>query len=221
MTSNYYSNQRQEILSHILRHRPGSVAEFGCGKGILLQSLARTWTDFEHLGVDLEADEAAATANLTLLRKNIFDVSPAHKPFDYVLLLDVIEHFADPDGLLAHVKKFAGPETTFIFSIPNIRFAIALYKILFKKDFPEEPGGIFDKTHLRFYTRRKILRMLAHNGFTDIRIKGINSLAEVQPTAFRRAITHLSIMPALALIDSELVFQQHLISCKASAIRPT
>jgi 2-polyprenyl-3-methyl-5-hydroxy-6-metoxy-1,4-benzoquinol methylase len=221
MSSHYYSNQRQEVLSHIIRHRPGSVVEFGCGKGILLQSVARTWSQFSHLGVDLAADESASTDNLVLRQANIFEATPTPgHTFDYVLLLDVIEHFADPDTLLTHVKQFAGPDTIFIFSIPNIRFAIALYKILFKKDFPEEAGGIFDKTHLRFYTRKKILRLLAHNGLAPIEISGINSLAEVQPTPFRRTLTRLGIMPLLSLVDQELVFQQHLISCKLSTTTP-
>ncbi len=217
MPSHYYSNQRQEVLSHIIRHRPGSVVEFGCGKGVLLQAVARAWSQFSHLGVDLAADESASTGNLVLRQANIFEANPTPgHTFDYVLLLDVIEHFADPDELLAHVKKFAGPDTIFIFSIPNIRFAIALYKILFKKDFPEEAGGVFDKTHLRFYTRKKILRLLAQNGLAPIKISGINSLAEVQPTPFRRTLTRLGVMPLLSLVDQELVFQQHLISCKLS-----
>lgn len=217
MPAAYYSNQREEVLARVLKLPPGSVAEFGCGKGVFLQSLAGIWNQHHHFGVDLEAEEAGSTRNLTLRRSNILNVVPdVAAPFDYVLLLDVIEHFVDPHALFDHVKQFAGPHTIFIFSIPNIRFAVALFKIIVKKDFPEEAGGVFDKTHMRFYTHKKILRMLEANAFTGITTEGINSFAQVQPGRFRRTLARTVIQPGLSLLDRETVFQQYLITCRAA-----
>lgn len=94
--------------------------------------------------------------------------------FDAVVCNDVLEHLVDPLATLAQLRGKLTPEGVVVASIPNIRNLPALGKVLFRRDFPQEEFGIFDRTHLRFFTRKSMIRMFKQAGFRMQRIKGIN-----------------------------------------------
>jgi len=47
-----------------------------------------------------------------------------------------------------------------LISVPNIRNIKALWYIFFKGVFPRENAGLFDKTHLRWFTRNDIIQQV-------------------------------------------------------------
>jgi hypothetical protein len=59
-------------------------------------------------------------------------------------------------------------------SIPNVRFLGNLIHLLFHKDFEYTDHGVLDNTHLRFFTRKSLIRFLEANGLLVERIAGIN-----------------------------------------------
>ena len=59
-------------------------------------------------------------------------------------------------------------------SIPNLRQIDNLVHILQDGDFRYEPLGIRDRTHLRFFTRKSIVRLFEESGYRVERIEGIN-----------------------------------------------
>jgi 2-polyprenyl-3-methyl-5-hydroxy-6-metoxy-1,4-benzoquinol methylase len=92
-----------------------------------------------------------------------------------IICNDVLEHLVDPYATLVQLRGKLKPGGVVVASIPNIRFLPALSQLVFRRDFPQEDSGIFDRTHLRFFTRRSIVRMFETSGFTVRSINGINA----------------------------------------------
>lgn len=87
----------------------------------------------------------------------------AEGPFDQILLADVLEHLPDPDDALARLVGLLGPFGSVVVSLPNIAYAKARLRLL-RGRWDYEETGIFDRTHLRFFTRASARRMLTGAG---------------------------------------------------------
>ena len=93
--------------------------------------------------------------------------------FDYVLLLDCLEHFTSPELLLASIRKHLySPTTRVVVSVPNIGFFVTRFALM-AGQFNYGKRGILDKTHVRLFTFSSIRRMLSQEGYTIRRIKGV------------------------------------------------
>ncbi len=81
------------------------------------------------------------------------------EPFDVVVMGDVLEHVRHPGRLLADARKLLAPGGSMLISVPNFghwypRFRTALGA------FDYDMRGILDRTHVRFFTRRSLMRLL-------------------------------------------------------------
>lgn len=148
------------------------VLDIGCGPGWVAHQLgvhgARvTGVDaqaappehFERfLQIDLERDEWP------------LDISK----FDVVLMLDIIEHLAEPERfLLALRHAMTGTHTPLVMvSVPNIGFVLARLNLLFGR-FNYADRGILDITHKRFFTASSLKNCLQETGFVVDRMSGI------------------------------------------------
>ncbi|MGE5452537.1 MAG: class I SAM-dependent methyltransferase [Acidobacteriota bacterium] len=210
----YKNGARTEIIQRLNKLPPGRILDIGCNSGQTLLALPIEWDLHSHVGIDIKSVPPSPKRNITLQKNNIFDITSAEiGTFDYVLALDVIEHISNTSLFLKKCIELLPPRGgRLIISIPNIRFLPALFTILFKKDFPELDAGIFDRTHIRFFTRKKILRTLEEEGLEVLGCEGINNLCDVQPTMARSLLMKFMSTP-IRLIDSELYFQQYYLIC--------
>jgi 2-polyprenyl-3-methyl-5-hydroxy-6-metoxy-1,4-benzoquinol methylase len=87
----------------------------------------------------------------------------------------VLEHLINPVVTLAQLRSKLTANGVVVASIPNIRYTPALSKIVFRRDFPQKDFGVFDRTHLRFFTRKSMKRMFKTAGFKMQRMQGINA----------------------------------------------
>jgi 2-polyprenyl-3-methyl-5-hydroxy-6-metoxy-1,4-benzoquinol methylase len=76
-----------------------------------------------------------------------------NKKFDIVILGDILEHLVNPWAALNNIQQIIGDSSKILISIPNsghwyFRLKIFFGKIEYRND------GLFDKTHLRFFTRK-------------------------------------------------------------------
>jgi SAM-dependent methyltransferase len=92
--------------------------------------------------------------------------------FDVVLAADVIEHVVDPVALIKQVRSVVSPEGTAIFCVPNVAHLYPRLRSMLGR-FDYDQRGILDSTHLRFFTRRSISRLVERNGFTIRRIEPV------------------------------------------------
>jgi glycosyltransferase involved in cell wall biosynthesis len=84
--------------------------------------------------------------------------------FDKVLLLEVLEHVANPENILRQAASLLKANGYLVVAIPNIANLTVRMMLLFGM-FEYHDRGILDRTHLRFYTRRTAVRLLESCGY--------------------------------------------------------
>jgi 2-polyprenyl-3-methyl-5-hydroxy-6-metoxy-1,4-benzoquinol methylase len=100
-----------------------------------------------------------------------FDVSG----YGTIMMLDVIEHLADPEDFLDRLRsQFDHEPKTLIISTPNIAFGVQRLALLFGQ-FNYGRTGILDRTHTRLFTFRTLRHLLRDAGFTIHVMRGVPS----------------------------------------------
>ncbi len=94
--------------------------------------------------------------------------------FDCIVFNDVLEHMVNPETALIHARGLLTPNGVVVASIPNVLHFYNVWEILTKQDWKYEDSGIMDNTHLRFFTRKSIIRMFESAGYGVSSIEGIN-----------------------------------------------
>ena len=172
----YFGYDRPEMVQ-FLPDEYSKVLEIGCNVGNFRRFVNKPC---EYWGV--EPFEAAANIAKTKMDKilvDFYDKIEDEIPdnyFDLVIANDVIEHMEQPWNFLKSVKKKMTEKASLILAIPNVRYYENLKKMLFHKDWKYEDCGILDITHLRFFTKKSIIRLLNENEFKIEKMSGINSV---------------------------------------------
>lgn len=153
---------------------PGSrVLDLGCAGGYVGAELRRrgcyvVGVDAFPLADGVELDEFY-----------LHDLNAPHLPadfarFDYVLLLDVIEHLLQPEEFVARLKEASAyaPHVKFIVSTGNVAF-IATRLMLLVGQLNYGKRGILDRTHTRLFTFRTFRQLFEQGGFDILAAQGI------------------------------------------------
>jgi len=90
---------------------------------------------------------------------------------DAIVLADILEHLRDPKAMLALVRSSLADDGLLFVSVPNIANVTVRLGLLFGV-FEYRDRGILDHTHLRFYTKRTIIREIENAGFRIVAIRG-------------------------------------------------
>ncbi|MBU3688856.1 MAG: hypothetical protein B7C54_01080 [Acidimicrobiales bacterium mtb01] len=139
--------------------------DVGCGRGHLLEELnSRDW---KSSGIDNDASDVAncIARGLDVAEFDISDGLPtASGTFDLVVLADVLEHLRDPLRVLRSAHRLLNPGATIVVSVPNVAHASVRVQLLFGR-FRYSARGIFDRTHLKFFTKRTLMELLTDAGF--------------------------------------------------------
>lgn len=173
--SDYYTYLRSEIRQ-FLPESYSLVLEIGCAEGKFIRNLKQgceTW------GVEMNREAAlVAQQRFTKVLVGSYDEVSQNIPdeyFDLIICNDIIEHLPDSTSFLSSLSKKLKTSGSIVGSIPNVRYVGNLYNILIKKDWQYESSGILDRTHLRFFTHKSIVRTLTDQGLTIAFLKGINA----------------------------------------------
>jgi glycosyltransferase involved in cell wall biosynthesis len=94
--------------------------------------------------------------------------------YDYVLLLDVIEHLAAPEEFVEQLRQALSlaPDCKLVVSTANIGFFINRF-MLFAGQFNYGKRGILDLTHTRLFTFESFRRLFEQGGFRVRQVRGI------------------------------------------------
>jgi 2-polyprenyl-3-methyl-5-hydroxy-6-metoxy-1,4-benzoquinol methylase len=87
--------------------------------------------------------------------------------FDYILIGDILEHLKNPWNILLLLKECLKSDGKIIFSVPNFQHIDVFIHVFIKGIYPYNERGIFDKTHLRFFTWKNI-EELVERSFLEI-----------------------------------------------------
>jgi glycosyltransferase involved in cell wall biosynthesis len=148
------------------------VMDLGSGPGHLAPQLVDKGC--EVTVVDREK-HAALPARVTAVRRDLNEVplELAVADIDVILMLDVIEHLAEPEAFLAALRRnFDHRPRTMIFTTPNVAFVVQRLMLLIGQ-FNYGKAGILDRRHTRLFTFRSFLRLLRDSGFRIRRVRGV------------------------------------------------
>jgi glycosyltransferase involved in cell wall biosynthesis len=152
---------------------PGSVVlDIGAGPGGLATTLVRK--NCLVTVVDQHDPPHALDPRISVIKQDLdeaprFDVAG----FDYLLLLDIIEHLRGPERFLERLRRgFDYAPKTLILTTPNIAF-LPLRLMLLLGQFNYGKAGILDRTHTRLFTFRTIQQLLLDAGFSIKEVRGV------------------------------------------------
>ncbi len=153
-----------------------SVLDVGCSEGLFGKAV-KDKTGAEVWGIEPVADAASkAEKVLDKAFTGFFEdaVKNIDRKFDLVCFNDVLEHMPDPYSALAYTKKLLSENGQVNASMPNLLHYHEFFEILTKKDFVYTDKGIMDRTHLRWFTRKSMIRMFEEAGFTVTKVVGLD-----------------------------------------------
>ena len=170
------------------------VLDIGCGVGHLAGALKQCGCHYT--GIDLHPPIKALDIDdfhTCDLNHDDFPVDIAD--FDYVLILDVIEHLLKPEDFiekLLEACKYA-PHIKIITSTGNVGFWSTRVMLLLGM-FNYGKRGILDLTHTRLFTFNTFRRLLEQAGFQVLKIRGLPApfLLAFGDTRFARMLISLN-----------------------------
>jgi 2-polyprenyl-3-methyl-5-hydroxy-6-metoxy-1,4-benzoquinol methylase len=172
----YFSSIRKDVISFMGKQKDLTLLEVGAGTGATLVELKRTGVAKEIHAYDLVDVCKDKEIFDSFLFGNIEEQKelPYQKEyFDAIILADVLEHLLDAKKSVKTLLPYLKKSGAIYISLPNIRYANALYKIVVKGSFEYEAFGIFDKTHLRFFCKSDMIALF--NSIPELKIDIIES----------------------------------------------
>ena len=151
---------------------PSRVLDLGCSSGLLAQRLREMG---HHVtGVDVNQIEGVGDRTDEFIRSDLNDGIPPEvgSGFDIVLAADVLEHVQNPAALLSQMREVLAPSGTVVLCVPNIAHWYPRFRSTLGL-FDYDQRGILDSTHLRFFTRRSLVRLVERRGFGIRRIEPV------------------------------------------------
>jgi glycosyltransferase involved in cell wall biosynthesis len=133
-----------------------------------------------------------------------FDVGP----YQYLLLLDVIEHLKEPERFVEQLRaQFTHEPKVLVLTTPNIGFVVQRLMLL-AGEFNYGKAGILDRTHTRLFTFRSIRQLLRDNGF---KVRSVRGVPAPFPKVFGNGVlgkTALAVNQALIRVSKTLFSYQ-------------
>ena len=184
--SGRYSSHSQ--ILRLIGRGTGRVLDVGCAEGYLAKQL--TTLGWYVVGIENDPSSAsrAQTACDRVILADLNKINPQlliEEPFDVVVCGDVLEHLVDPLTVLTDLKGNLNPGGQLICSVPNVAHLWIRLNLLLGR-FTYADRGIMDRTHLRFFTRRSLIRLLTDAGLAvrSVRTAPV-PIEEVIPAAHR------------------------------------
>ena len=189
----YFSNIRWDIIS-LIPTGDYKILDVGSGAGCTLRELKARGKASETVGIEINQKAAADSLDhldgLIIGDVETMDLPYSDKYFDYILFADVLEHFINPSRVLHKCKNLLSDDGYIIAALPNIKhYSVLLGLILFDEFKYTDRGGLLDSSHLRFFTKKEIIRMFRDEQL-EARRPCCHSMANARRTGFQSIENH-------------------------------
>jgi len=208
-----YIGERKDIID-LVPENARKILDVGCSIGTVGGDLKKRQTA-EVTGIELDTKmaEAAKTKLDRVIAGDIetLNLNTVFKPgyFDCIILADILEHLKNPWQILNELTNFLSEDGVVIASIPNIRHYSAIVNLIFWGYWPYRERGIFDRSHLRFFTLRNIEEMFANAGLKIDKVQRTYRIIESisEKFAFIASINRFSRCLSIPFIRNFFTFQ--------------
>ncbi|HQA81613.1 MAG TPA: class I SAM-dependent methyltransferase [Methanoregulaceae archaeon] len=172
----YFGSGRREMLPFV----PLSVKrllDIGCGAGTFGANI-KARQNCEVWGIEMDAKQGQEASRI--LDKVIIgdavgkldEIPPSF--FDCIVCNDLLEHLVDPFSFLKRLRRPMVSEGILVASVPNVRYYRVLKDLIIHRDWKYKEPGVLDIDHLRFFTRKSMIRMFTDGGWKIKTVTGIN-----------------------------------------------
>lgn len=210
---NYYSGIRWDLISFVSEGN-NRILEIGCGEGNTGKALKEQGKAVEVVGVEKvpEIAEIAKTKIDKVLCADVetIELLTSTGDFDYIIMGDVLEHLYDPWICVNKLGRYLKKGGVLIASIPNIRNWRIIKSLVLKGEWNYSSDGLLDDTHLRFFTKRSILKLFSSKDFV---LHRLIPKFEFRPT-YKSGIIKQFNNITLGLFEDFLTFQYIVIARK-------
>jgi SAM-dependent methyltransferase len=152
----------------------GKILDLGCGSGDYAKRLKDS--GFDVVAADIDRERFRYKNEIGFTYCDITKEMPfAADHFDYVLLMEVVEHLQNPYAVIAQINRLLKPGGSLIISTPNILNLESRFRFLaegaydyFREtplDQADNPKEVIFNLHLAPYRYQELEYLLAANGF--------------------------------------------------------
>jgi SAM-dependent methyltransferase len=213
----YYDNVNNTLLD-LVEPSARRVCEFGCGAGALARAIRARVQGVHYTGIELMPDQLAQAKDVldVGIHRNLdrlttwsddIELEAALPPesCDHIIFGDVLEHLYDPERVLAQAVTRLAPGGRALVCIPNVQHW-SVFVQLIRGNWPMADSGLFDRTHIRWFTLDDMVSLLQVAGL---------SVESIHPRIFdhEKGLSVMEDLEALALnlgMDPDILIQRGL-----------
>ncbi|NLX12931.1 MAG: class I SAM-dependent methyltransferase [Phycisphaerales bacterium] len=205
---------RRRLQALCRRRSTGRLLEIGAAYGFFGDLAAR---HFAYVGFEVNTEAALYSREqfgLNVYTDDFLEINPARLDgsFDVTVMWDVLEHLARPDLFLHRIGQLSHPGSLLCLTTGDIGSVLARIR-------GRRWRMIHPPTHLHYFDRRTLTRLLANHGFrvVEVRSEGtarsvrqvihsIMALGLKRPDLYRRFEKHLSASWGFTLNTFDIMF---------------
>jgi 2-polyprenyl-3-methyl-5-hydroxy-6-metoxy-1,4-benzoquinol methylase len=172
------------------------VLDVGCGRGFVARELLAKGCTV--VGLDQVTPCPEWVSRSVRWRLDDAELPERASDFDVLLLLDILEHVPNPEGLLDTVRRQSNPRgPAIVLTAPNVGFLpIRLMLLLGQFNYGKE--GILDFTHTRLFTFASLKSLLQQHGYEIEDVRGV-------PAPYPKAIGDTALARFLVRMNAWLI----------------
>lgn len=167
-----YIGLRPDLLKYIPDFKM-KILDLGCATGTNAKFIKHNEPNSSVIGVEYDenmAQEAKEFCEKVFIG-NLDDPSFLSKlknsvpKVDIIICGDILEHLKNPEAVLVLCKSLLRKKGKIVLSVPNIQHLELFIQVYIKGTFPRNSRGIFDSTHVRWFTKKDCKKLINSAGF--------------------------------------------------------
>ncbi|MGC4129091.1 MAG: class I SAM-dependent methyltransferase [Bergeyella sp.] len=159
-------------LVKLVRGNNLCILDVGCSTGINGKYLLENHVAKKVIGIEYNPEMASVANEIyekvfvgNLNSEQFLDeIKSIENKFDYIICGDVLEHLLRADIVLQILKEKLNENGKIIISVPNIQHIETFIQVYINGYWPRNDRGIFDKTHVTWFTKKNLYEFIKNAG---------------------------------------------------------